>query len=171
MDQPNLTIWQRFLGTVSGMDSSEQLAAGVVLGMMIGMLPMDCLLPYLFLLVLLLSRANLLTAIGAAVAFSWIGIGLTSIEHGIGQAVLTFGPLEPTWAWMIQQPIVPWTRFDNTVVMGSLILGLLACYPVYLVTKNGFTTYGSPLTQWACKFKLMRLLTGNVKPQLGEVDA
>ena len=80
MDQPNLTIWQRFLGTVSGMDSSEQLAAGVVLGMMIGMLPMDCLLPYLFLLVLLLSRANLLTAIGAAVAFSWIGIGLTSIE-------------------------------------------------------------------------------------------
>jgi uncharacterized protein (TIGR03546 family) len=171
MAQSNLKIWQRFLGTVSGMDSAGQLAAGVALGMIIGLLPMDSLLPYLFLLALLFTRANLLTAISAAAVFSWIGIALTSIEHSIGRAILTFEPLEPAWTWMIQQPIIPWTRFENTVVTGSLILGLLACYPVYRLSKFGFTSYGSILTRWAGNSTLMRSLSGTMQPNFGEVDA
>ncbi len=136
-------LWSKFRGSVNGVDTSRQLAAGVAMGMAIGLVPKDSLFTFALIGILLLTRANLISAFCSAVCFSWIGPLLDPLTHEIGIRVLTFDPFEPTWAWLIELPLVPWTRFDNSVVTGSLCVGILAAIPVYRLSLLFFDTFGA----------------------------
>jgi uncharacterized protein (TIGR03546 family) len=136
-------LWTKFRSSVKGVDTSRQLAAGVAIGMVIGLVPKDSLFTLGLLGILIFSRANLISAFCSAVCFSWIGPLLDPVTHEIGIRVLTFDPFETTWAWLIELPVVPWTRFDNSVVTGSLCVGILALIPVYRLSLLFFETFGA----------------------------
>ena len=127
--------WTRFKGTVRGFDTPHQLGLGMALGVMVGLIPKDSLLPYALGVIAILSTANLLLfGIGVIVAHV-VSPLLDHLTHVIGSWVLTFNPLEPVWAAMIEWPLMPWTRFNNTVVMGTLVLGILFAVPTYTMTR------------------------------------
>lgn len=136
-------IWSGFFSTIRGVDSNRQLALGITLGLMAGLIPKVSLLPYLIAVVLILSTANLLTGILGALLGSVISPLLDPLTHKIGSVFLTFDVFEPTFAWLNSLPLVPWTRFENTVVSGSLILGLILAYPAYRFSKTFFERYGA----------------------------
>ena len=127
--------WAQFKGTVRGFDTPHQLGLGMALGVMVGLIPKDSLLPYAIGVVAILSTANLLLfGIGVIVAHV-VSPLLDHLTHLIGSWFLTFSPLEPLWATLIEWPLMPWTRFNNTVVMGTLILGILLAVPTYTMTR------------------------------------
>lgn len=140
-------LWEVFRGSVRGVDTSKQLALGVMLGMVVGLLPKDSLLPYFFVVVTVLSNANLLTALISGVVFSWISPHLDSVTHPIGLWVLTFDPLESFWIQLVELPWVAWLRIENTVVTGSLTLALLLCLPMHAISHQLFDRFGSAIYQ------------------------
>ena len=52
--------------------------------------------------------------------------------HKIGEFVLTYEPLVPVYSKLLEIPFVGFTRFNNTIVCGSLVGGLLAYLPLYI---------------------------------------
>jgi uncharacterized protein (TIGR03546 family) len=122
-------------------DSPRQLAAGVMLGMMIGLVPKGNLIAVGLLLLLFAVKANLATGTVAATLFSWTGFLFDPISHRIGHAVLGVGWLQPIWVFLYDLPLVPWSSFNNTVVLGGLILGVCLGYPVYRVSRRMFEIY------------------------------
>ena len=164
-------LWESFSHTIRGIDAPSQLAAGISLGMVVGLLPKDSLLPYCLIALLLFTRANLLCAAFATIVFGWLGPLLDPVCHTIGVSVLTFAPLESTWAWLIQLPVVPWTRFDNSIVMGSLVLGLLAAYPLYRISLYVFDVYGNAMFDRWRKTRLALWLIGPAKRRMTEGTA
>ena len=128
--------------TLLGEDSSRRLAMGVAFGAVIGLMPKDSLLVWVFGVILMITTANLFCALGSTFFFSWVGYFLDPFTHKLGGLVLTADSLESTWAWLYELPLMPWTRFNNTVVMGSLILGLIVAIPVYLASFRFFQTWG-----------------------------
>lgn len=128
--------------TLLGEDSARRLAMGVAFGVVIGLLPKDSLLVWVVGLVLMITTANLLCALVSGFVFSWVGFFLDPLTHKLGGLVLTADGLEPTWMWLYEIPLMPWTRFNNTVVMGSLILGLVLAAPVYLLSFHFFQNWG-----------------------------
>lgn len=161
-------IWNAFTSSVKGFDSPSQLALGLTMGMIIGLIPKDSLLPYLVIVVALLTNANLLLLIVSGVTFSAISPSLDSMTHAIGLWTLTFDPFESFWVWCCQLPIVPWTRFENTVVMGSFALGLLAAIPVYTIGFQFFVRFGEPFFNLLFQNRLARWLIGSPAPSLQE---
>ena len=153
--------WSLFRKTVRGVDSSRQLALGITFGMFVGVLPKDSLLTYGFGTLMLLTTANLLCGGIAGFAFSWIGSILDPFAHQIGQRVLTYEPLAETWAWLYQIPLMPWTRFENTVVMGSLVIALAAAIPVYLISRMFFECYGESAKRALTKSHFVNWLIGS----------
>ncbi len=111
--------------------SPRQIAFGVALGMMIGLVPKGNMTALLLLLVLLATHANLAAGLAAAALFSWVGMWTDRLAHLVGLAVLKAGPVQPVGAWLYDVPLAPWTALNNTVVLGSLLLGLVLFYPVY----------------------------------------
>ena len=127
--------WTSFKGTVRGFDTPHQLGLGLAFGIAVGLIPKDSLLPYAIGVIAILSTANLLCfGIGVIVAHV-VSPALDHLTHVIGSWFLTFSPLEPIWAPLSEFPLVAWTRFNNSVVMGTLILGILLAVPIYTMTR------------------------------------
>ena len=134
--------WTRFKGTVRGFDTPHQLGLGMAFGVAVGLIPKDSLLPYAIGVIAILSTANLLCfAIGLVVAHV-VSPLMDHLTHAIGSWFLTFNPLEPLWTTLIELPVMPWTKFNNTVVMGTLVLGILLAIPVYTLTRMVGRTTG-----------------------------
>lgn len=153
-------LWKRFRGTIRGVDSSNQLAWGVVLGMMIGLLPKDSLLPYAMGILLLLSRANLLTALLAVLLFSWISPLVDPLSHLIGIRLLTIDVIESSLATVMASPGVAWTRLDNSVVVGHWVIGLVLTYPVYRSSFRFFEVFGSRIAKVLRNTRIARWFIG-----------
>ena len=127
--------WTNFKGTVRGFDTPHQLALGMAFGVAVGLIPKDSLLPYAIAVIAILSTANLLCfGIGVIVAHV-TSPALDHLTHVIGSWFLTFEPLKPFWATLSELPLVPWTRFNNTVVLGTLIFGIMIAVPIYTMTR------------------------------------
>jgi len=111
--------------------SSSQIAWGFALGMLLGMVPKDNLTAVFLSVMLLALNVNLAAGLLGAVFFSAVGPLLDPLTHRLGYWILTYGPLEPLWTSLSQVPLFAWTRLTNTVVFGSVILGLWLLVPVW----------------------------------------
>jgi uncharacterized protein (TIGR03546 family) len=109
----------------------DQLAAGFALGMVLGLVPKGNLIAVSLLVLLFSLRVNTGIGLLAAFAFSWVGPVLDPFADKLGAYVLNAPTMQSTYAAMFQWPLGPWFDFDNTVVIGSLVIGLYASYPVF----------------------------------------
>ena len=156
--------WKAFRATVKGFDSSHQLAVGIAFGMIIGLIPKDSLIPYAIAAIALLTNANLLSLIVSAFVLSQLSPLFDPITHPIGAWVLTFDPLESVWISLYEIPVVPWTRIENTVVMGSLVLGLLFAVPTYALSFYFFEKFGSSISKLVFNNRVSRWIVGSTPP-------
>jgi uncharacterized protein (TIGR03546 family) len=129
-------------------DSPRQLAAGFSLGMVLGMLPKGNLIALSLCVLLFSLRVNKRLALVAAILFSCLGPWADSFTSQVGAEVLHAGVLQAGFASVYQLPLGPWLGFHNTVVMGSLLVGLYLVYPVYWASYAG-TRWLEPRTTTA----------------------
>jgi uncharacterized protein (TIGR03546 family) len=116
-----------------------QLAVGFTLGMMIGIMPKTNLIVLSMCVLLFSLRCNKGLGLAAAIAFSFVGSWTDPFAHKLGLAVLSFGSIQGAYAAVFNFPLGPWLRFNNTVVAGSLLLGLYFGYPVYWFARMFFS--------------------------------
>jgi uncharacterized protein (TIGR03546 family) len=110
----------------------RQISLGFALGMIPGLTPFMSLHNILVLLALLFIRANISAAILSWAVFSLLAFALDPLFHRFGLFLLTgVGPLLGVWTSLYNAPLAPYTKFNNSVLMGSLIFSLLAFYPIY----------------------------------------
>jgi uncharacterized protein (TIGR03546 family) len=114
-------------------DSPRQLAAGFAIGMVLGLVPKGNLIALSLCVLVFSLRVNTSLALLAAVAFSWAGALLDPFANKLGLQVLGIDSMQATYASVFNLPLGPWLGFNNTVVTGSLLIGLYFAYPVYWV--------------------------------------
>ena len=141
-------------------NSPSQMALGFALGVVIGLVPKGNMIAISLMVVLSAIRVNLGMGMLAAFAFSWAGVLLDPFTHRIGQALLTTNSLVPYWTQLYNQPMAPWTKFNNTIVLGSFVLGMSLLVPTFLIAKPIFQKYTPDWSERLQKFKLVQLLYG-----------
>jgi len=102
---------------------------------MIGLVPKDNLIVLALITLLFAVRVNILAGIVGAIAFSMIATVITPFLDHMGSSVLAIYPFQNFYAWLFGLPLGAWTRFNNTVVAGGLLVGLLQLIPLYCLTK------------------------------------
>ena len=141
-------------------NSPHELALGVAAGVLIGLIPKDSAIPWVLGLVLILSRGNLLCGIVAAVSASLISPALDGITDRMGASLLSLEFMQSQYAAWIEVPWMAWTRFNNTVVAGSLFLGALAALPVYLLSQEFFRVWGIRWIERVMATRVVRFVFG-----------
>ena len=119
-------------------DSSNQLALGFALGMVLGLMPKGNLIAVSLFVLLFSLRVNAGIGLVAAFAFSWIGPALDPVANKLGSYFLSADAMQPTYAALFHLPLGPWFEFNNTVVVGLLAIGIWAAYPVYWFSYQAF---------------------------------
>lgn len=141
-------------------DSPKQLAWGFALGAMIGLIPKGNLLAIGLMTAVCACRVNLASVGLGAFVFSWIGVLTDPLTHRWGLHLLQQESLHSTWVYLYDLPVVPWTRFNNTVVLGSFLLGLMVVLPLFLVTYPVAKRWQPPLADRLRKYRLIKWLLG-----------
>lgn len=138
----------------------RQMALGLALGILIGLVPKGNLLAIALGVMLAASTANLPIAAAAAVVCMFISRWIDPLSDGIGVWLLEQPALHGVWTQLYNLPLVPWTRFNNSVVLGGFVLGLGLLWPVYHGTQPLFAKYGPLIAAWARRRWLARVLLG-----------
>ncbi len=138
----------------------RQCALGFSMGMIVGLVPKGNLTAVALMTLMCACRINLGAAMIATFLFSWIGLLTDPLSHEIGQGILTLDALQPLFTELYNMPVAPWTAFNNTVVLGSLILGLLLFYPVFRLSTPPFEKFVPKIQEKLRQKKVVAWLLG-----------
>lgn len=134
-----------------------QLAFGVSLGMIVGLTPLLSLHNLIVILVALWCRVNLSLFFTSFGLFSGIAYLLDPMFHHLGYAALNAMAMLPLWTEWYNDAFMRWTRFNNSIVMGSLLCSLLALPFMTFLARLGVQQYRlkwqarlekTPLMRW-----------------------
>jgi uncharacterized protein (TIGR03546 family) len=131
-----VNFWQAFRSTIRGIDAPQQLAWGLTIGLIVGVIPKFSAIPFLLLLFLVLSRANLATGILGAFTGHFLGHYLMPMFDSAGNWFLTRPFLQSILSSAHELPFIAWLRINNTVVAGSIVYSVLALIPLYFLSRG-----------------------------------
>lgn len=131
----SLRLGVKFLQLLNSETSAVQLAAGFAFGVLVGFLPFWSVVNLLLFLVVCFFRVNLTMFFLSSALFSLLAFALDPVFDGFGYWILVdWLAARELWIWIASQPLLPFLNLNNTVMMGSLALGLLLFLPTIFLT-------------------------------------
>jgi len=141
-----LQIASNFVKILREGQTPNQIAGGFALGAIVGLTPMLTLQGAVVWLVILVLDVNLSAVFLSAAVFGLLGVLLDPLFHDLGYYLLTdIDGLVPMWTSLYNAPLAPLTRFNNTIVLGSLIGSAIMFLPAFVSMKRFVTLYRSTL--------------------------
>ena len=142
--------------------SPGEIAAGVVLGLFVGLTPMSgthlLVFALLFFFLKIQKGATVLTV--PVVKLVYV-LGFSRLLDMLGYYLLTgIEPLKPFWAWCVDAPVVALMNFNQTLVLGGCVMALALSVPVYLAATAGVRAYRSYFHAHLEKWGAVRWIKG-----------
>lgn len=138
-----------------------QIAGGFIMGMIIGLTPFWSLHNLLILFIIIILNVNIAIAIASFVLFSMFAYLLDPLFHSFGYFLLVdISFLQGVYTTLYNIPVVALSRFNNTVVMGSLVTSLLLLIPVFVMVKSGVLKYRETVLARLEKLKIVKAIKG-----------
>ena len=120
---------------------TNQLASGLAIGLILGFAPAFSLQTVLVIFILLFFRIQIGAAMIAAFFFKFVAYLIDPVSHSLGQIVLESESLRPLFVQMYNMPIIPFTRFNNTITMGSAVISIVLAIPGFFIFKSLIVKY------------------------------
>lgn len=150
---------KQIIGLFHGNQDPDEIGAGFALGSIMGLTPVNSLHNYVILFLLFLLNVNKGAAAFGMAIFAAIGYFTDPFAHQLGYKLLVDTPsLNPFWTKLYNTPIIPFTNFNNTVVLGSLVISIVLFIPVWLIIKRLTVLYRTKLQEKVVKWKIITLL-------------
>ncbi|MBN1824133.1 MAG: TIGR03546 family protein [Endomicrobiales bacterium] len=137
--------------------SPSQIAAGAAFGALIGLAPAGSLHSVLLIILVFMLNVNIASAFVFTGIFALLGLLTDPFADKVGYFLLVdIKALVPVWANLYNMPLVPFTRFYNTVVMGNLVFGIVLFAPVFMLVKRFIVFYRANLRDKVAQWKIMK---------------
>jgi uncharacterized protein (TIGR03546 family) len=137
-----LKLVQSLVKTLHSEGSPRQVAAGIALGACLGLTPLiNAHNLIIFALIVILNVSFGGGMLGWAI-FTPFGFLFDPVFDRLGRALLLETPsLTPLWTAWYNAPGIPYTNFNNTVVLGSFVAWLLLVLPIFLLSRWAIARY------------------------------
>ncbi|MDR0485251.1 MAG: TIGR03546 family protein [Elusimicrobiota bacterium] len=139
--------------------SPNQISLGFALGLFLGLTPGILMKTFFFVLIMIL-RVNVGSAFLAGAIFAIIGFVLDPLADKLGFFVLNISALKGLWTALYNMPIIPFTKFNNTLVMGNIVLSLILFAPAAFGMKKFIPYYRRRWRDKVANWKIIKILTG-----------
>ena len=157
-----LKIIGKFIKVLRSSAAPAQIAWGFALGSIIGLTPLRNLHNLLVVILIVILNVNISAAMLAFLVYSLFAWLLDPLFHSIGYVVLVnIAALQPLWTSLYNATIAPFMRFNNTVVMGSVLFSLIALAPNYFAFKWFVKRYRESWSEKIKKWKITKMMMGS----------
>ena len=146
----------KLLKVLNSETDPAQISLAVCLAMVAGFTPFFSLHNVVVLLLVLILRVNLSAFLLAATFFKGIAYILDPLFHQVGLAVLKSEALTATWTDLYNNPYWRLARFNNTVLMGSLLVSVILFVPAYFAGNFLIKKYRENILGFIEKTRIMQ---------------
>lgn len=155
-----LKLISNFIKILREGQTPPQVAGGFALGAILGLSPMLTLQGVLLWLFILMIDVNLSAVTLSIMVFSLIAFIFDPIFHQLGYFLLVnVDSLRGLWTTLYNAPIAPLTRFNNTVVLGSFVSGIILFVPIYFGMKKFVVAYRTTIGKRIEKMKIYQIIS------------
>jgi uncharacterized protein (TIGR03546 family) len=151
-----LRLIARLLHVLNSETNPSQISLGFCFAMVAGLTPLLSLPNLVVLLLVLFLRVNLSAFLVGLAVFSGIAYLLDPLFHWNGLQILTAPALEGLWTTLYNSTLWRFARFNNTIVIGSLVFSLALFFPAYLLLNALILHYRGHVLAWVEKTRLMQ---------------
>lgn len=123
----------------------NQIASGLAFGVFLGFAPFLSIQTFLVLLIVFLFRVQLGAVFLSAFFFKFIAFLLDPVADTLGRRALESETFKVLWTTMYNKPLLPMTRFNNSIVMGSFIISLILCPILFFLFRKLIVQYRSQI--------------------------
>jgi uncharacterized protein (TIGR03546 family) len=133
-----------------------QISLGFCFAMVAGFTPLMSLHNLLVLLLVLVLRVNLSAFILGWGFFSVVSFALDPVFDRVGWTILMADPLKGLWSNLYNQTLWRIERFNNTVLMGSLLTSIILFFPFFLFFNLLIRRYRQHVLAWVLRSRIMK---------------
>jgi len=130
-----------FFHLLNSETGTNQLAAGLACGLILGFSPFLSIQTLVLLILIFFFRIQIGAAFVSAFFFKFVAFLIDPIADQLGRSILEASGLRPLFVEMYNMPLVPLTRFNNSIVMGSAAIGVILVIPAFFVFKSLILKY------------------------------
>lgn len=120
-----------FINLLNSETGTNQIASGIACGLILGFAPMLSLQAALVFSLLFFFRIQIGAAFLSAFFFKFVAFLFDPISNWLGMAILESEGLRPLFTQLYNMPIVPFSRFYNSLVMGAGALSMAFAIPTF----------------------------------------
>lgn len=155
-----LTLVRDFIKLLRAGQDPRQIAGGFALGSILGLSPMLTLQGAAIWFIILVLNVNISAALLAIALCTLFAYMFDPLFHWLGYNILVnVDSLHGLWTWMFNAPVAPLTRFNNTVVMGSLVVALITFIPIYFGMQKVVIAYRTHVGERIEKWKIYQIIS------------
>ncbi len=136
-----------------------EIAHAVCCGMILGFLPKDNALWYILAVLFIFLRMQKSAFLIFTLIFTLASPFFDSLFDTVGYFVLKTDFLQPLFVFLIKIPLVGYTRFYNSIVMGSLLCSLLLYIPLYFISKAIIQLWRNKMVPLVRKTRLVKIVS------------
>lgn len=157
-----LKLLQSMVRALHSEGTPGQVAAGIALGAALGLTPLLELHNLVILALIVLLNVSFPGGMLGWFLFTPAGFLLDPLFDRVGHALLLGTPaLRPFWTSLTNLPILPYTDFNNTVVLGSFVTWLVLVIPIFFLARFGVTRYRATLGERVRSSRLYRAVAAS----------
>jgi uncharacterized protein (TIGR03546 family) len=156
-----LKLIQSIIKTLHSEGTPGQVAAGMALGAALGLTPLMNVHNLVVFSLLVLFNVSFGGGMLGWALFVPLGFMLDPVFHAIGLGLLEAPSLRGLWTTMFNAPLVPYTNFNNTIVLGSVVGWLALAVPIFFAARWGVARYRATIGQRVQQSKFYKAVTAS----------
>lgn len=156
-----LKLIQSIIKTLHSEGTPGQVAAGMALGAALGLTPLMNVHNLVVFSLLVLFNVSFGGGMLGWALFVPLGFILDPAFHAIGLGLLEASSLRGLWTALYNTPLVPYTNFNNTIVLGSLVGWLALAVPIFFASRWAVARYRATLGARVQQSKLYKAITAS----------
>lgn len=151
-----IKLLQSLFQTLHSEGTPGQVAAGLMLGAGIGLSPLLSAHNLLLFAAIVLLNVSFGGGMLGIALFTPLGFLLDPLFDRLGRALLEAPALAGIWTAWYNTPLVPYTSFNNSVTLGSLVAWLALAVPIYFGARVGVAHYRATYGERVMQSKFMK---------------
>jgi uncharacterized protein (TIGR03546 family) len=156
-----LKLIQSIIKTLHSAGTPGQVAAGMALGAALGLTPLVNVHNLVIFSLLVLLNVSFGGGMLGWMLFVPIGFLLDPLFDEIGLGLLTAPALQPLWTGWTNTPILPYTNFNNTIVLGSFVAWLILAVPIFFAARYGVAKYRATVGERVRQSRFYKAVTAS----------
>lgn len=156
-----LKILRSLIKTLNSNGTPGQVAMGMALGACLGLTPLVNVHNLLIFAIALITNVSLGGFFLGWTLLAPLGFIFDPLFHAVGTTLLSLPALQGLWTTLYNTAGIPLTNYNNTVVLGSVVVWLLLLLPMYVLFRYLISRYRQHVYERLKKTRFFQVVAGS----------